>query len=343
MANGNGNGKGTAISTAGASEAEEKATDETAMEKKPPQVVIDFGKPQPPAPRVERSIIPAVVTLGGVAAIGGAALYYYKKGQTAEPGNTGVAPPNPPVPNGSSDPAPAPAPTPAPPAPAPPAPAPAPAPAPSPTPGKNWGSTNRGEQYRALLVKLEELTGMPLAVFLTVVANRESDFSRTARNKSAVETAASNTGIVSGVKRGNPKPKFADSIAASGSGGLYGALAPYVAWTGMDEGYMPYLNEDWNIIENPIVAVVCAAKYYQRIVTYYPTVFANGKGSPSPEDNFRVRLGWANPSRLKEDPAGSLFQQVRARMEEDLGELGLKISDLPPPQRKPLTAPILTV
>lgn len=171
---------------------------------------------------------------------------------------------------------------------------------------------------------------MPLAVFLTVVANRESDFSRTARNKSAVETAASKTGIEGGTKRGNPKPKFADSIAGSGSGGLFGALAPYVAWTGMDEGYMPYLNEDWPIIENPIVAAVCAAKYYQRIVTYYPTVFAN-KGSPSPEDNFRIRLGWANPSKLKSDPAGTLFHNVRSRMEEDLEELGLKISDLPPP------------
>ena len=39
---------------------------------------------------------------------------------------------------------------------------------------------------------------------------------------------------------------------------------------------MPYLDEDYTIIEDPIVAAICAAKYYQRIVTYYPTVFAGG-------------------------------------------------------------------
>lgn len=64
-------------------------------------------------------------------------------------------------------------------------------------------------------------------------------------------------------------------------------------------------------------------------MTFYPTVFAGAK--PTPEDNFRVRLGWANPSVLKSDPDGTLAGQVRGRMEEDLTELGLKIGDLPPP------------
>jgi hypothetical protein len=58
-------------------------------------------------------------------------------------------------------------------------------------------------------------------------------------------------------------------------------------------------------------------------------VFAGQKAAP--EDNFRVRLGWANPSVLKSDPHGALAKQVQGRMEEDLAELGLKITDLPPP------------
>src|SRR5690606_34947874 len=82
-------------------------------------------------------------------------------------------------------------------------------------------------------------------------------------------------------------------------------------------------------VEDPIVAVICAAKYYQRIVTYYPTVFASG--TPVPEDNYRVRLGWASPQELKADSGGTLFQAVKGRMDEDLKELGLKITDLPPP------------
>jgi hypothetical protein len=194
-----------------------------------------------------------------------------------------------------------------------------------------WGTTKRGEQYRPLFTKLEEVTGMPLRLYLCVVANREAGWSRTARNKTKVEVKASADGIDNGIKRGNPAPKFAASIRDAGSGGLFGALAPFVAWTGMDEGYMPYLDEDWPIIEDPIVSAVFAAKYYQRIVGggRYP-VFAD-PSKPSPEDNYRVRLGWASPSALKSSPNGTLFQNVKKRFDIDLAELGLKISDLPPP------------
>ncbi len=164
-----------------------------------------------------------------------------------------------------------------------------------------------------------------------MVANREAGWSRTARNKTKGEVKASADGIDNGLKRGNPAPKFAASIRDAGSGGLFGALAPFVAWTGMDEGYMPYLDEDWPIIEDPIVSAVFAAKYYQRIVGggRYP-VFAD-PSKPSPEDNYRVRLGWASPSALKSSPNGTLFQNVKKRFDEDLAQLGLKISDLSPP------------
>lgn len=193
-----------------------------------------------------------------------------------------------------------------------------------------WGTTDRGAEFRALLTKIEAVTGMPLRLYLTVVANREAGWNRKARNKTAAETAASKRAIEAGPERGNPTPKYATSIAGAGSGGLFGALAPYVAWTGLDEGYTPYLDEDWTIIEDPIVAAICAAKYYQRVVANYGTVFAT-PGAPAPEDNYRVRLGWASPKTLKEDPAGSLFKAVKGRMDEDLAQLGLKITDLPPP------------
>jgi len=194
-----------------------------------------------------------------------------------------------------------------------------------------WGPTKLGEAYRPLLAKLEEVTGMPLRLYLCVVSNREAGWNRTARNKMLKETNASRDGINNGIARGNPAPKFADSIRGAGSGGLFGALAPFVAWTGYDEGYMPYLDEDWPIIEDPIVAAICAAKYYQRIVGggRYP-VFAN-PAKPVPEDNYRVRLGWARPETLKKDPGGKLFHEVKERVDEDLAKLGLKISDLSPP------------
>lgn len=194
-----------------------------------------------------------------------------------------------------------------------------------------WGPTTRGEVYRALFTKIEAVTGMPMRLYLCVVANREADWVRTARNRSKKEVGASRDGVNNGLGRGNPPIKFADSIREAGSGGLFGALAPFVAWTGLDEGYMPYLEEDWMIIENPIVSAIFAAKYYQRIVGggRYP-VHAN-PAQPAPEDNYRVRLGWARPKSLKEDPGGKLFQGVKEKFDEDLAELGLKISDLPPP------------
>jgi len=61
----------------------------------------------------------------------------------------------------------------------------------------------------------------------------------------------------------------------------------------------------------------------------YP-VFAN-PAKPAPEDNYRVRLGWASPKTLKDSPNGTLFQSVKKRFDEDLAVLGLKISNLAPP------------
>lgn len=267
------------------------------------------------------SLGPSLVA-SGVLALGGGLVYgFYRWRQKAITGPTGAPLPNadPGVPGPSTPPA------------APPA---GPASQDSKPQGAvgadYWGTTKRGEEYRELLKKIEQVSGMPLRLFLSVVANREASWNRKARNKTVVETAASKRAIEAGPERGNPSPKFAVSLAAAGSGGLFGALAPYVAWTGLDEGYMPYLDEDYTIVENPIVAAICAAKYYQRVVANYSTVFAT-PGRPSAEDNYRVRLGWASPKKLKEDPAGELFQAVKGRMDEDLAELGLFIDDLPPP------------
>jgi len=270
-----------------------------------------------------RSVVPVIAGAAALAATTGAlyALYRWRQGQLAA--GDGATP----LPDAEQ------APTPGATQPASPASPPAQAPISKPgAPDPNyWGTTALGEVYRPLFAKIEAVTGMPLRLYLCVVANREGAWVRSARNKDKVEVKASTDAIANGVKRGNPPPKYAASIAASGSGGLFGALAPYVAWTGLDEDYTPYLDEDWPIIEDPIVAAICAAKYYQRIVGtgIYP-VFAN-PAQPSPEDNYRVRLGWARPEVLKNNPNGELFREVKGRFDEDLAELGLKITDLAPP------------
>lgn len=278
----------------------------------------------PPVMAPASSVGPALVTTG-VLALGGGLVYgFYRWRQKSITGPNGTPLPGGSPPAGPTGPAaPTGGTTPAGPA----TPADAPQGAVDPD---YWGTTKLGEEYRPLLKKIEQVTGMPIRLYLSVVANREAGWNRKIRNTDAVETAASKRAIEAGPERGNPPPKYSASLAGAGSGGLFGALAPYVAWTGLDEDYMPYLDEDYTIIENPIVAAICAAKYYQRIVTYYPTVFAT-PGTPRSEDHYRVRLGWARPEKLKNDPAGELFKAVKGRMDEDLAELGLKITDLPPP------------
>ena len=332
MANGNGkNGKnGDAKSGAAKADAEEShggTGNSTAKAAGKPPGQWQVKPTAAPSAIVvpARSMTPVLVGAAALAATSGAiyALYRWRQGQlAAQDGAT-------PLPDAEQTPTPAPS------EPASPAPAAPSEQAPIAKPGNPatsyWGTTTRGEVYRPLFTKIEAVTGMPLRLYLCVVANREGAWVRSARNKIKGEVKASTDAIANGAKRGNPAPKYAASIAAAGSGGLFGALAPYVAWTGLDEDYTPYLDEDWPIIEDPIIAAICAAKYYQRIVGggRYP-VFSN-PAQPSPEDNYRVRLGWANPSVLKDNPGGELFQDVKKRFDEDLAELGLKITDLAPP------------
>lgn len=282
-------------------------------------VTVHPEEPMAPVLAPSSSLGPALVTTGALALGGGIVygLYRWRQKSLATPSGASLpdagstSPAGQTTPTPGSDPAPA-----------------------GPTQGavdpNYWGTTKRGEEYRELLKKIEEVTRMPVRLLLSVIANRESGWNRKARNKTAVETAASKRAIEAGPERGNPPPKFAASLAGAGSGGLFGALAPYVAWTGLDEDFMPYLDADYTVVEDPIVAAICAAKYYQRVVANYSTVFAN-PARPSAEDNYRVRLGWASPKTLKEDPAGSLFKAVKGRMDDDLAELGLFIDDLPPP------------
>ncbi|PCC69321.1 hypothetical protein SAMN02745121_08976 [Nannocystis exedens] len=337
MANGNGAKNNTTVS---GEIKDDGSSTPTGPRTGGPRVVVNEPTAAPAAPQAPRTSVPApfapntgmtpVVATGGLLALGGAAIYGYHwwrqrqalaagEGSTPLPNGSGQGQGAPP-PNGSGQTQATPpqsgggTPTQG---------------APPATDPNYWGTTSRGAEFRSLLTEIEKVSRMPLRLFLSVVANREAGWNRKARNLTAVETAASKRAIEAGPDRGNPTPKFATSLAGAGSGGLFGALAPYVAWTGLDEDFMPYLDADYTIVEDPIVAAICAAKYYQRIVTFYPTVFASG--TPAPEDNYRVRLGWASPNELKKDPAGKLFQAVKGRMDEDLAELGLKITDLPPP------------
>lgn len=269
---------------------------------------------------------PVLVGAAALAATSGAlyALYRWRQGQlAAQDGAT-------PLPDAEQTPTPAPS------QPASPAPTSASGQAPMAKPGNSdpnyWGTTTRGEVYRPLLTKIEAVTGMPLRLYLCVVANREGAWVHSARNKTKKgEVKASTDAIANGAKRGNPSPKYAASIAAAGSGGLFGALARTSPGPGSDKDFTPYLKDSPRSSRTR-----SSRRSARRSITSASLAVAAIRCSPTPrsrppEDNYRVRLGWANPSVLKDNPGGELFQDVKKRFDEDLAQLGLKISDLAPP------------
>ena len=174
-----------------------------------------------------------------------------------------------------------------------------------------WG--NVPAEWRAKIKTWGDASQIPyLWAFLAVVMNREAGFVANVQNMSAKETGASASAVAAGIKRGNPAPKYAEACGAFGSGGLFGALAPYFCWIGFDEGYMPFLNRKPTFMFTPDASAVFALHYAWRILSNY-----------SVRHWMDVRTGWASPSVLKKDRDGATAGAVRTRMFEDMTKLNL--------------------
>lgn len=185
---------------------------------------------------------------------------------------------------------------------------------PPPVSDQRWGSVPTDVQK--LLIKLQSAANIPyLWVAGSIIAQGEASFVPTAHNISEKEVKGSRDGLKNGLARGNAKPKFAAEIEAFGSGGLFGALAPYFAWVGLDEGYMPFLMRRPTLMFEPAASAVFMAHYFWRITA---PMYAKNRALTL----FDVRIGWASPSVLKNDPFGSVAQQVRGRMRESIKVIG---------------------
>lgn len=197
-----------------------------------------------------------------------------------------------------------------------------------------WG--NVPADWRPKIKAWSDALKMPhMWAFMAVVMRREAGFKANAQNTDKHEVTASQNAIANGLKRGNPPPKWAVELGQFGSGGLFGALAPYFAWIGLDEGYMPFLNRRANLIFNPDASAVFAGHYAWRVLSNYKV-----------RDWFDLRTGWASPSVLKNDPDGTTAKGVRSRMQQDIDALGLQWlaqAPLPNPKLYPginVTAPM---
>ena len=287
-----------------------------------------------------RYIAGTVVATG--AAVGAAALYQRFRVRPAD----GSAQPLP------GEPAPAPAPT--------PAPKPAPAPVPSPHDSnlapvawdgvlplptaaevkgdvdRNWGIVPG--DLRALLLAIEEATTIVGAArFLGTVAYQESRFKTNAQNGDEFDEQGERNAAYRAYynyKDKNPPLMFGEQAANFGSGGLFGALAPFALWSGVQElkDKAPLLGSDPRILFLPRVAAFCAAIYLQRVLTYYEV-----------RDMADIKVGWGSVSLLTEAGRKDAdYMRIRNKWAEDTKKVGIDFGDvatipkmLAPPQKWP--------
>ena len=185
---------------------------------------------------------------------------------------------------------------------------------PPPLGDSRWGKVPK--DFQTLVTRTQLAARIPyLWVFGSICANRESSFVLTAHNQDEEEVDGSRRGIENGLKRGNPKPKFAEQAKAFGSGGLFGALASSFVWVGLDEGHMPFLLRKPETVFQAGASCVFLAHYFWRVTS---PRYANGRKL----NMFDVRVGWASPTLLKNKPFSPDAEQVRKRMREDIAKLG---------------------
>lgn len=222
-----------------------------------------------------------------------------------------------------------------------PAPGPGPAPGPVPAPGPaphielaplpraadvngdlstNWGETP--VDLRPLFVLMEEVARIPgSARVFAVIAYRESRFVTTAHNGNATDEQDERDGsrlAYDNSKAKNPPLRYGEQAAEFGSGGLFGALAPYFLWTGVPEvrSKAPLLNAPPELVFQPRAAAFGAAVYMQRILRNYRV-----------DDIADIKVGWANPSLLGSGRGGTKYHDVRARFLTDAIALDIDLTD----------------
>lgn len=198
----------------------------------------------------------------------------------------------------------------------------------------NWGETPA--DLRPLFMLMEEVARIPgSARIFAVIAYRESRFVTTAHNGNATgeqdERDDSRQAYTNNKDR-NPPLRYAKEAAEFGSGGLFGALAPYFLWTGVPEvgSKAPLLNAPPELVFQPRAAAFGACVYMQRILANYRV-----------DDLADIKVGWANPSLLKSGRGGEKYRDVRTRFLTDAVALDINLADAStvPPKLDPSAWP----
>lgn len=186
---------------------------------------------------------------------------------------------------------------------------------------RNWGRTPL--DLRPLFLLAEEASGIAGAArVLAIIAVRESRFVPTAHNGDAPSEQAERNASWKAYQQGkdrNPPLAFGEAAAIFGSGGLFGALAPYFLWTGVQElgPRAPLLGADPRIMFVPRVATFAALVYLARLLKNYEV-----------QDLPDIKVGWGSVSLLKGEGRGSeTYQSIRTNFVADANTLGIDLAD----------------
>ena len=186
---------------------------------------------------------------------------------------------------------------------------------------RNWGETP--VDLRPLFMLAEETSRIVgMARVLAVIAYRESRFVTTAQNGNAAaeqDERDSSRDAYKNRKDSNPPLRYGELAAEFGSGGLFGALAPYFLWTGVPEvkDRAPLLNAPPSLVFQPRAAAFGAAVYMQRLIKQYRV-----------DDIPDIKVGWANPGLLGKGRGGETYLSVRKRFLEDAQAVGIDLADV---------------
>ena len=184
----------------------------------------------------------------------------------------------------------------------------------------NWGDTP--PDLRPLFMLMEEVSKIPgTARLFGVIASGESENVTTAHNGNAEkeqDERDDSRAAYTNNKDRNPPLRYGEQAADFGSGGLFGALAPYFLWSGVPEvgKKAPLLNAPPELVFQPRAAAFAACVYMQRLLANYRI-----------DDHADIKVGWASPSLLGKGRGSEKYSEVRARFLGVAKTLGIDLTD----------------
>jgi len=181
----------------------------------------------------------------------------------------------------------------------------------------NWGSTPK--DIRPLFLHMENVSRIAgSGRIFSVIAYGESRWVHTAHNNDDRETDASRRAY-NNRKDKNPPLTYGKESGEFGSGGLFGALAPYYLWTGAPEigKRAPLLNEHPDTMFVPRYAGFAAIVYLKRLIRNWNL-----------RDHLDIKVGWASPSLLTtKGRATQTYSDVRDKFEGHAEKVGIDLFD----------------